>query len=218
MKIVKIETFYDFQEQMNGVKQSCLCRGVADASYDLTPSLFRRSVPLHSDPDLLESHMMWLFKTHAKAHLQRIPESELEWLTIARHHGLPTRLLDWSLSPLVACFFAVKDMIDHDGAVYIYDIDGFEKEEDVKIKSLKRIVAFFPSHATRRVAAQSGMFTLHPTSRKTLDNKKIKKIIIPSNVKTNFLKLLVKFGIHHGTLFPDLDGLSNYIKYIQKFR
>jgi hypothetical protein len=216
MKEITINTFYEFQDELEGMSRSGLCRGVEDSSFDLTPSLFRPPTPRNADLD--ESNMMWVFKTHAKAHLQLIPESDLEWLAIARHHGLPTRLLDWSLSPLVATFFSVSKSPDTDGAVYIYDILLFSKVEGINIKELDDIIAFFPSHATKRVTAQSGMFTVHPTSKKTLVNDTIKKIIIPKDLKKSFLDKLLKFGIHEATLFPDLDGLTKYIKYLNEFK
>jgi len=159
MKETTIKTFYDFDNQLTHRNRSCLCRGVDDVSFNLTPSLFRHVVP--TDIDLSETNMMWLFKTHAVAFLQRVPASDLDWLTIAQHHGLPTRLLDWSLSPLVACFFAVSRKPDVDGAVYIYDVIDFAKQEEIDLKALTNITAFFPSHATKRVSAQSGMFTVH---------------------------------------------------------
>ena len=89
---ISINTFYEFQDAFDGISRSALCRGMEDSSFSLTPSLFRHS--LQYSFDVHEDNMMWVFKTHAKAHLQLIPESDLEWLTIARHHGLPTRLLD----------------------------------------------------------------------------------------------------------------------------
>lgn len=48
------------------------------------------------------------FKKAVRPHLQREPKSEIEWLAIAQHHGLPTRLLDWSASLFVAAFLAVE--------------------------------------------------------------------------------------------------------------
>jgi len=218
MKETNIKTFYDFENQFSGTTIGCLYRGVDNASFDLTPSLFRHKVI--TDFDDSEKRLMWLFKTYAVAHLQRVPGSNLEWLTIARHHGLPTRLLDWSLSPLVACFFAVYRQPAVDGAVYIYDNrDSWLNviEEDVDPKTLPKIGALLPLHATRRVSAQSGAFTVHPTAQPTLDSDEINKIIIPGKLKREFLQNLVRFGIHHGTLFPDLDGLSNYIRYLHDY-
>lgn len=209
--LIRVTSFSEFDEAVDGISKTALCRGVSNQEYPLLPSLFR-----HADLDSIdtkESNLMWVFKTHAMAHLNRKPDSEIEWLTIAQHHGLPTRLLDWSLSPLVACFFAVQSRSKSDAAVYIYDIGKFKKEEDLSLLTLNDIVAFFPSHATKRVTAQSGMFTIHPTKKMKLESKSIKKIVIPSDKKPYFLEKLAKYGIHAGTVFPDLDGLSSYLKY-----
>lgn len=214
--LVVVDSFSDLDRAIDGISKTALCRGVSNHEYPLLPSLFR-----HADvesADIREHNLMWVFKTHAKAHLDNLPENEIEWMAIAQHHGLPTRLLDWSLSPLVACFFAVQSLSSDDAAIYIYDIGKFKKEEGIQPSKLKEIVAFFPSHGTKRVTAQSGMFTIHPTKNMKLESESIKKIIIPASKKKYFLEKLVKYGIHQGTIFPDLDGLSNYIRYLNDYR
>lgn len=212
-----IDSFSEFDGKVDGLTHSALCRGVSKSAYELIPSLFRDQ-PASVDIDLRESNMMWLFKSHAVAHLQRIPDLELEWLTIAQHHGLPTRLLDWSLSPLVACYFSVCSNMDDDGAVYFYEIGVFKKIEEIDLKTLDHVAAFFPPHSTKRVTAQSGMFTVHPTSHIKLENDLITKLIIPKKIKRKMLDKLVKYGIHEANLFPDLDGLAKYIRYHHSYR
>lgn len=214
--LITIKTFSDLDLAVDSISKTALCRGVSNHEYPLLPSLFR-----HVDAELADTreyNLMWVFKTHAKAHLDKLPENEIEWMAIAQHHGLPTRLLDWSLSPLVACFFAVQSLSSDDAAIYIYDIGKFKKEEDINVSKLKDIVAFFPSHGTRRVSAQSGMFTIHPSKNMKLESKYIKKLVIPASKKKYFMEKLVKYGIHHGTIFPDLGGLSNYIRYLNEYR
>ena len=211
MEEIIIESFSELDEAIDGINKSALCRGISNVDHELRPSLFRHKVL--SDIDIREKNLMWIFKTSAKAILQRMPENELEWLVVAQHHGLPTRLLDWSLSPLVACFFAVQSLSKADGAIYIFDRQNFKREEDVNLDDLDKIVAFFPSHASPRVTAQSGMFTVHPNNEINLEGDDLLKLIIPAKHKRKLMDRLVKYGIHHGTVFPDLDGLSNYIKY-----
>lgn len=104
-----------------------------------------------------------------------------------------------------------------DGAVYLYDKQEFKKEEDIDLQKLKEVVAFFPSHMAKRVTAQSGMFTVHPLDGKPLEDKAITKMIIPGEKKKMLLARLVKYGIHHGTMFPDLDGLSKFIRHINQY-
>jgi DNA polymerase III epsilon subunit len=213
--LLVVNTFAEFDKAIEPFSKSALCRGVSKHEYPLLPSLFRHSEVENADNR--ERNLMWVFKTHAKAHLLNVPQNDLEWLIIAQHHGLPTRLLDWSLSPLVACFFAVQSLSKEDAAVYIYDIGDFKKEEDVDLSKLEDIIAIFPSHNTKRVTAQSGMFTIHPSKDMKLETSKITKIQIPSDRKQYFMDKLIKYGVHHGTIFPDLDGLSNYIKFLNNY-
>jgi hypothetical protein len=215
MTDIIINSFSDLDRVIDGVSTSALCRGVSNASHVLRPSLFHHKDL--ADIDIRETNLMWLFKTSGKALLQKDPQSELEWLVIAQHHGLPTRLLDWSLSPLVACFFSVQSLSKDDGAIYIYDPKSFKKEENIELEKLDEIVTFIPSHTSPRVTAQSGIFTVHPTDCMDLDKSKVTKLIIPADQKPKLLERLVQYGIHHGTIFPDLDGLARYLKYRQYY-
>lgn len=204
-----VSSMGDFLERVNASDPNDLFRGVPDRNFKLLPSLFRHQTDGHK---VREDKMMWVFKAHSRPHLGKQPDNEIQWLTLAQHHGLPTRLLDWTFSPLVACFFAVRELAERDGAIYLYEAREYKREEKISIHKLTKPVEFLPAHGSKRITAQSGAFTIHPDSSPEIDEPKILKLIIPRDLKPSFLKYLSKYGINNSTIFPDLDGLCAHIK------
>ena len=76
-------------------------RGLPSEELELLPTLHRDNIPVAD-----EIHLMNRFKQNAYEFLEERPQGEWEWMLVARHHGLPSRLLDWTESPLVGLFFA----------------------------------------------------------------------------------------------------------------
>jgi hypothetical protein len=90
-------------------------RGLSDASYRLETALIR----LGGDFAPLERHLMRNFKKYAHRSAV-VGESFWHWMSMAQHYGLPTRLLDWTYSPLIAMHFATANICKFglDGAIW----------------------------------------------------------------------------------------------------
>lgn len=93
-------------------------RGQANSSWPIQPRIARNRGFLED-----ESRMLREFKQDAANRLVRRPAGEWEWICLAQHHGLPTRLLDWSENPLVGLYFAVEYLnadqdVPVDGALF----------------------------------------------------------------------------------------------------
>jgi hypothetical protein len=104
-------------------RDSGVYRGVAHVERSLLTSLDRLggTDPAHTKVEL-EEHILRNFVRYSRPHLALPPSNEWELLVSAQHHGLPTRLLDWTYSPLVAAHFAtVGGALDVDRVVWRLD-------------------------------------------------------------------------------------------------
>jgi len=206
-------------------------RGHGGAGLPLVSSLGRQK--FHPT---LENNLYYDFLTYSSTLL---PQKCDSWdaLFVMRHHGLPTRLLDWTQSFSVAVYFAVARCVD---AAAIWILDPFVlNKQTVGEEALwhpqtdfeygyydyfigtptkrfpGRAIAILPSKTTARVLAQRGVFTIHKIKDEPLDSvckSGLAKIELPqaalSDAK-NFLKLA---GVNEFTLFPDLDGLAGWLR------
>jgi hypothetical protein len=85
--------------------------GASDACRPLLTGLDRLGGvdPPHSKRDL-EAHILRNFIRYSRPHLPTAPVNDWEVLVAAQHHGVPTRLLDWTYSPLIAAHFATTNV------------------------------------------------------------------------------------------------------------
>lgn len=113
-------------------------RGHGRAQWKLLPRLAREPCRLNCEADLTAR-----FKQNAGLLLQPLPPNEWAWLTIMQHHGAPTRLLDWTESPLVGLYFAVQQTHDGDpGALWVLNPTELNLQANVQFDLPEYIPTF----------------------------------------------------------------------------
>ncbi len=205
-----IELFY------SEFRSSYLFRGQRESTWKLLPFIDRvdHGGMIRDDHERM---MLKEFENKSRA-VRGIPFSNSwELHAIARHHGIPTRLLDWTDSPLTALFFATLGPSEGDSVVWNYCYIAADGALDTNICDtpfkVKDIILYDPPQIHPRIVGQSGKFTVHPTSSQDFEKWPgfLNQIIIPKVNRVQIRHDLFRLGIHYHNLFPDLDGIGTHI-------
>lgn len=197
-----------------------LYRGQADIEWALQPKAGRAPYTASDNSDLA---MFSIWKKKAVAY-EQLPEDDLECLALAQHHGLSTRLLDWSNNPLVATYFACKEASNKDGALYLYFPRNVIPSPHPKLEEITEIKQYIPRAIAPRIQRQSGRFTYHPTPQEAISfgeigypfaGQRLKRVKLPAPAKKQILMELNLCGMNEEGIFPDLDGLSRHFNWLK---
>ncbi len=225
MKCINVSNYKDFTSTLEDhyfrdERKAWVFRGHSQSSYELVPKVARVN---HTSNSLkrFEESIFSFFKRMAHPFLTQPPANDWEWLTLAQHHGLPTRLLDWTYNPFIALYFAIETNPDTDGNVFA--LKATKRLPDKKIKtdspfSIKSVYKFVPNQIEKRLVIQEGLFTISPNLDTPLEKSlkpgwELEKLIIPAESKNRLKYILYRQGIHRASLFPGLDGLARHLEW-----
>lgn len=210
-----------------------LFRGVTDAAHELVPKVGRpqtraikedlatktkNRVPYRAADEVAVFQM---FKQQARSHLSPSPTTDLEWLAVAQHFGLPTRLLDWTESLLVAAWFAVEKAgaksPKADSAIWVTrGVSPIEAVDTANPFEGGAPKIYRPAYVSPRIAAQASVLMLCPNPTQAVSPEFARKIVIARNVEFLLKKRLNACGVNKRALFPDLSGLAEHLSWLHK--
>ena len=160
-----------------------------------------------------------------------VPEEFGSFLALLQHHGFPTPLLDWTLSPYIAAYFAYKDINDRCPQceyvkIFIFDylewVKTFQQPLDLRNTSTKYVSVLRP-HAkyNPRIIPQRGTYTVTNVSdmaqyilecSQTANKTFLYFVTLPVADRPKVMRELNLMGINEMSLFPGLDGLCESLK------
>ncbi|BFU92286.1 MAG: FRG domain-containing protein [Nitrospira sp.] len=224
-----LKSWNEFHEKVGQIQRypHYVFRGQQDAAWLVEPSLTRLLGKKTKWNQVMKNYLQRFclsLRGRLDTHLLlTLPENEI--LAIGQHYGLATPLLDWTIAPYVALFFAFEHK-DHPNqteyrAVYALD-EQHVTSTSMSLKPKDKIEFIRPSSGfNQRLVNQNGLFTKSPPfidigswvedQFESVDDSDIFiKINIPNSDRKTCLQALNRMNINNASLFPDINGSSRF--------
>ena len=213
-------------------------RGHARQSWKLHPSLYHKGLAAN------ETNMVARFTNHAPVRHTAVPAAGdgASWLFLMQHYGLPTRLLDWTESPLIGLYFAIaaETADDEDGTVWALAPTVLNEKQtgerstfgmnNARVRPLvqqawqkptrgsvdESCLAINSQRMDVRQMVQASAFTIHGSERPLEEmagaETSLYSITIPASQKASFRQLADLLHLSELYLFPDLEHLAKHVQ------
>jgi hypothetical protein len=226
-KTYSVSTFKEYQDIILSIptNEFVLYRG-QPLDKPLLPKIARFQA---ENVESIEKEMLEDFKRRSLHLIDSQPANSWDWLALAQHHGMATRLLDWSENPLNALWFSMVqngEMNSEYSVVWGFrvpnqDIINSSENADPFHEGITKV--FKPNHITKRISAQLAWFTVHkfnnerkftPFEKNPEYGSRLFKIKISCKCFSECKKRLHNFGINSATMYPDIDGLAKHVEWL----
>ena len=187
---------------MDGIKEELtksgnVFRGCSDSSYKLIPTAGRLPHPSIE----LEKELLRQFSAHIEPTIDGTLSS-WDCLIAAQHYGVPTRLLDWTINPLIALYFAARRDKSVDFSVYSAGVTILKVLPADSPFMIEQPTFVEPTLFDTRIQNQESVFSIHGDPSRSLRLSKLSHFTFPASLRTDALALCAKNGVSEDHLFP----------------